>query len=130
MILAEFGSGQALLSIFWFFMFIIWFWLLISVFSDMFRDHELSGVAKAAWAFFVILLPYFGVFIYLIVRGHGMTERTLAAQKQAQQQFDSYVRETAGTTSSADEIAKAKQLLDQGAISQEEFERLKAAALS
>jgi hypothetical protein len=133
MVLAEFGSGQALLTIFWLFLFVIWFWLLISIFGDIFRDHELSGWAKAGWSIFVIVAPYIGIFVYLIVRGRGMAERSLAAQQRAQSQFDAYVRETAGRAdgaSAADQIAKAKQLLDQGAISQDEYEALKRAALT
>jgi hypothetical protein len=133
MVLAEFGSGQALLTIFWLFLFVIWFWLLISIFGDILRDHELSGWAKAGWSVFVIVAPYIGIFVYLIVRGRGMAERSLAAQQRAQSQFDAYVRETAGRAdgaSAADQIAKAKQLLDQGAISQDEYEALKRAALT
>lgn len=130
MIIAEFGSGQALWTIFWFFLFIIWFWLLIMVFSDLFRDREESGWAKALWTIFLILVPYLGVFVYLIVRGHGMGERAAAAAQQQQAQFDSYVREAAGTSGPADQIAKAKALLDQGAITQEEFEQLKRAAIT
>jgi hypothetical protein len=133
MVLAEFGSGQALLTIFWLFLFVIWFWLLISIFGDIFRDHELSGWAKAGWSVFVIVAPYIGIFVYLIVRGRGMAERSLAEQQRAQAQFDAYVRETAARgdgASAADQIAKGKQLLDQGAISQDEYEALKRAALT
>jgi hypothetical protein len=131
MVIAEFGSGQVLLSIFWLFMFVIWFWLLIAVFGDIFRDRELSGWGKAAWSAFVIIAPYLGIFVYLIARGTGMAERSLAAQQQAQAQFDDYVRETAaGGGGAADQIAKGKQLLDQGAISPEEFESLKRNALA
>lgn len=128
---AEFGSGQVLWSIFWLFLFIVWFWLLITIFSDLFRDKELSGWAKAGWILVVIAFTYLGVLVYLIVRGRGMGERAMEAAKAQQQQFDAYVRETAGTAQTpADQIHKAKQLLDDGAISQEEFERLKRSALS
>jgi hypothetical protein len=131
MVIAEFGSGQVLLSIFWLFMFVIWFWLLIAVFGDIFRDRELSGWGKAAWSAFVIVAPYLGIFVYLIARGSGMAERSLAAQQQAQAQFDDYVRQTAGGgASAADQIAKGKELLDQGAIGPEEFESLKRNALA
>lgn len=136
MLLAEFGSGQALWTILWFFLFVVWFWLLIAVFSDLFRDRALSGWAKAAWSLFVIVAPYLGIFVYLIARGSGMAERTLAAQQQAQADFDSYIRETAGTggggggVGAADQIAKGKALLDQGAISHDEFEALKRNALA
>ena len=130
MVLATFALGEVLWTMFVLFMWIIWFWLLITVFSDLFRDHETSGGAKAAWAIFVIFLPYLGVFVYLLARGGGMAERSMAQQRAAQAQFDSYVRETAGTGGSAAEIAHAKELLDSGAISQAEFDQLKAKALS
>ena len=130
MVLAEFGSGEVLWDMFWFFMFIIWFWLLIVIFGDIFRDSSLSGWGKAAWSLFVIVLPYLGIFVYLIVRGHGMGERAAAQHRAQQAQFDSYVRQTAGGGGPADQIAQAKQLLDSGAITQDEFERLKQTALS
>ena len=127
---ADFGLGEVLWTMFVLFMWIIWFWLLISVFSDLFRDRETSGGMKAVWAIFVIIAPYLGVFIYLLVRGGGMAERSMAQQQAAQAQFDSYVRQTAGSGGSAAEIAHAKELLDSGAITQEEYEALKAKALS
>ena len=102
MVLAEFGSGEVLWSTFWIFMFIIWFWLLVMIFGDIFRDHELSGAAKAAWSLFVIILPYLGIFVYLIARGHGMGERAVAQRQAQQAQFDSYVRQTAGSSGPAD----------------------------
>lgn len=131
--LAEFGTGQALWTIVWLFLFVIWFWLLIAVFGDLFRDQELSGWAKAAWSIGIIVLPYLGVFVYLIARGRTMAERSAAAQQAAKAQFDAYVRETAGAGGAggaADQIAKGKQLLDQGAISQEEYDALKRTALA
>lgn len=114
------------------FMWIIWFWLLISVFGDLFRDRETSGGMKAVWAIFLIIAPYLGVFIYLLVRGGGMAERSMAQQQAAQAQFESYVRETAGGGGggAAAEIAHAKKLLDDGTLSQAEFDALKAKALS
>jgi len=127
---ADFGLGEVLWTMFVLFMWIIWFWLLISVFSDLFRDHETSGGAKAAWCIFVIIAPFLGVFIYLLVRGGGMAERSLKQQQAAQAQFDSYVRQTAGSGGAAGEIAHAKELLDAGTITQEEYEALKAKALS
>ena len=129
MLAADFGQGQALWSIFTIFLFVIWFWLLIAVFGDLFRDREVSGWAKAGWFVAILLLPYLGIFIYLIVRGGGMAERQLEAQQQAQAQFDSYVRDTAGSGGAAAEIAHAKELLDAGSITDEEFEKLKAKAL-
>ncbi len=128
---ADFGLGEVLWTMFVLFMWIIWFWLLISVFSDLFRDHETSGGAKAAWCIFVILLPFLGVFVYLLARGGGMAERSMKQQQAAQAQFESYVRETASTSSgAAGEIAHAKKLLDDGTLSQAEFDALKAKALS
>ncbi len=130
MLAYDYPLAGALWTMFVLFMWIIWFWLLISVFSDLFRDKETSGAKKALWAIFVIVLPYLGVFVYLLARGSGMAERSIAQQQAAQAQFDSYVRETAGSGGSAAEIAHAKQLLDDGAINQEEFDALKAKALS
>ncbi len=129
MLAADFGQGQALWSIFAIFMFVIWFWLLIAIFSDLFRDHETSGWAKAGWCVLILFLPYLGILIYLIARGGGMAERQIASQKDAQSQFDSYVRETAGGGGAAAEIASAKALLDDGSITDEEFQALKAKAL-
>ena len=130
MILSDVGNGSVFLWMFEFFMFVIWFWLLLTIFSDLFRDHELSGGMKAVWVIFVIILPFLGILIYLIARGGGMAERAAAAQKEAQSQMDEYVRQTAGTGGAADQIAKAKQLLDAGTISQAEFDALKAKALA
>ena len=113
-----------------FFVWVIWIWLLITVFSDLFRRHDTSGGAKVLWMIFVIVLPFLGVFIYLIANGHGMAERNAAQQAQAQQQFDSQVQAAAGSGGSAAEIEKAKGLLDSGAISQTEFDALKAKALA
>lgn len=128
--LAEFGTGQVFWSVLWIFMFVIWFWLLITIFSDLFRDHGLSGWAKAAWIIFVIILPFLGILVYLIARGHGMQERAMESAKQQQTAFDDYVRQTAGSGGAASEIEKAKGLLDSGAISQEDFDAIKRKALS
>lgn len=128
---ASFGSGEVLLWIFELFMFIIWFWLLITIFGDIFRDRELSGVSKALWLVVVLIMPFIGILLYLIVRGGGMADRAAASMQAAQQQFDAAVRDAAGTAPSpADQIATAKSLLDSGAIDQGEFDRLKAKALS
>jgi Phospholipase_D-nuclease N-terminal/Short C-terminal domain len=130
MLAADFALGEVLWTMFVLFMWIIWFWLLITVFSDLFRDHETSGGAKALWCIFVIFLPYLGVFIYLLVRGGGMAERAAKQQVAAKAEFDAYVRETAGSGGgAAAEISHAKSLLDSGAITQAEFEALKAKAL-
>ena len=126
----DYPLGGVFWTMFVLFMWIIWFWLLISVFSDLFRDKETSGGMKAVWTIFVILLPFLGVFVYLLARGGGMAERSLAQQQAAQAQFDSYVRQTAGSGGSAAEIAHAKELLDAGTIDQAEYDALKAKALS
>ena len=129
-ILAEFGTGQVLWSLIWIFLFVVWFWLLITVFSDLFRDHEMSGWGKAAWIIGVIILPFLGVLLYFIVRGRGMAERAAEQQAQAKAEFDDYVRQQAGAGSAADQIEKAKSLHDSGAISDEEYEALKKKALA
>jgi len=112
-----------------FFVFIIWIWLLITVFADIFRRRDISGGMKAVWLIFVILLPYLGVFIYLIAEHDGMADRSMAQMQQAKAQQDEYIKSVAGT-SATDQIAQAKGLLDSGTISQAEFDALKAKALS
>jgi hypothetical protein len=125
---AEFGTGQVFWSMLWFFLFFIWIWILITVFADLFRSHDLSGWAKAAWAIFVILLPYLGVFVYLIARGHKMHEHAAQDAQAAQAAFDAQVRAAAGTggTSTADQLAKLADLKANGSIDDAEFQRLKA----
>ncbi|HWO78962.1 SHOCT domain-containing protein [Gaiella sp.] len=114
-----------------FFLWIMWIWLLFTVFADIFRRHDLSGWGKAGWLIFAILLPFLGVFIYLITQNVGMTERNLERSRAQRDQFDDYVRTTAGGGGgAAAEIDKAKQLLDSGAITQAEFEALKQKALA
>jgi hypothetical protein len=127
--LAEYTFGQALLTVLEIFLFVAWFWILVTVISDLFRDHEMSGWGKAAWVFFLIVLPVLGTLIYLIARGDGMRDRAIKEQAEAQQHFDSYVRETAGT-SSVDELHKLSELKQRGDISQEEFDRQKAKLLA
>lgn len=122
------------LDVFWamciFFAWVFWFWLLITVFADLFRRHDISGGMKVLWTVFVIVLPFLGVFVYLISQGPGMAERRVADVQTAQSQFDAQVRAAAGAGGPAAEIDKAKQLLDSGAISQSEFDAIKAKALS
>ena len=128
---ATFGSGDVLLWMLEFFLFIIWFWLLIAIFSDIFRDHETSGGVKAMWVILVIILPYLGILLYLIVRGKGMGARQAAQMQAAQSAFDDRIRSaTSSSATPADQIAQAKALLDSGAIDQTEFAKLKAAALA
>ncbi len=136
MVLADWQVGEVFLSFLWFFLFFIWIWLLITVFADIFRDHEMSGWAKAAWVIFVIIFPYLGVFVYLIARGGSMAKRAAAQQARAQQEFDSYVKSVAGSGggggggSAADELARLADLKSKGVISDAEFEQLKAKAIS
>ena len=128
------ASSYPFLDVLWtmfiFFLWIIWFWLLFTVFVDVFRRHDIGGGKKALWLIFVIILPFLGVFIYIIVENDGMTQRNLDRAKAQQAQFDSYVRETAGGGGAATEIANAKQLLDQGTITQAEFNAIKQKALA
>ena len=126
-----YSFGQVMWTMFVFFAWVIFFWLLFVVFGDLFRRHDISGWGKAGWTVFVILLPFLGILIYLIAEGKGMGERRLQDAQQAQSQMDTYVRSVAGSGSgSAEEITKAKALLDSGAISQAEFDQLKAKALA
>ena len=129
-----FAADYPFLDVFWtmlvFFFWVIWIWILITVLIDLFRRHDISGWGKAAWALFVIVLPYLGVFVYLITQGGKMAERRAEEIRASQASFDSYVRETAGGAGPTDQIAKAKELLDSGAIDQAEFDALKAKALA
>ncbi|MBX7159592.1 MAG: SHOCT domain-containing protein [Acidimicrobiia bacterium] len=130
MLLAEFGSGQVFLSMLWFFLFFIWIWLLIVVFGDIFRSHDIGGWAKALWTIFVIFLPYLGVLVYLIARGSKMNEHALEAAQAQDKAMRSYIQNVAGSSQSpADEIARLKELKDSGAIDDAEYERLKAKAI-
>ena len=128
---AEWGTGQVFLSFLWFFLFFIWIWLLIVVFSDIFRSHDLSGWAKALWIIFVVILPYLGVFVYLIARGRHMQEHAVSDAKQRDADFRQYVQSAAGTSGggAADEITRLADLRDKGVITDAEFEQAKAKAL-
>ena len=117
-------------TMFVFFVFILWIWLLISVFMDIFRSHDLGGAAKAAWVLFVIILPFLGVLVYLIARGGKMHERAAEQAAQQQKAFDAYVKQAASSGSSADELAKLADLKEKGAITDAEFEAQKAKLLS
>ncbi len=129
MLIADFGLGEALLTALTVFFLVIWIWILITILTDLFRDHEVSGVAKAVWVFFLVFLPFLTGLIYLIARGGGMRERALAAERESKQQVDTYIRDTAGT-SPADELAKLADLKAKGTISAEEFDRMKAKLLA
>jgi signal transduction histidine kinase len=130
MILADdFGTGQVFWSFLWFFMFFIWIWLLILVFGDIFRSRDLGGGAKALWVIFVILVPYLGVFVYLIARGHKMGEHAAQAAQEQDAAMRQYVQQVAAP-SAADELTKLADLKAKGAISDAEYEALKAKALA
>ena len=126
---AEWGTGQVFWSMLWFFLFFIWIWLLVIVFSDVFRSHDLSGWAKALWIIFIILVPYLGVFVYLIARGHKMQEHAVQAAQQQDAAMRQYVQSVT-TVSPADELAKLADLKAKGVIDDAEYERLKAKALA
>jgi hypothetical protein len=127
--LAEITFGHFLLIVVQVFFFVIWIWILITILSDLFRDHELSGWWKAAWVLFLVFIPFVTALIYLIARGSGMRDRTIQAQADAKKHFDEYVREQAHV-SPADELHKLNDLKEKGALSQEEFEKAKAKLLA
>ena len=126
----EFTVWESFLTMLWFFLFVIWIWLLIMVFSDIFRSHELSGWGKALWLIFVILMPYLGVFVYLIARGKEMSEHRIQDAQQREQQMRSYVQDVAGSGSAASEIERLAALQAQGTITEEEFRAAKAKLLA
>ena len=135
MIVADVSFADIFWSVLWFFFLFIWIMVLFHILTDLFRDHSVSGVEKTLWVVFLIFLPFLAVLIYLIVRGKGMAERAAAQQQRAQEQFEGYVRNVAGSGaggggSPTEQIAQAKQLLDAGTIDQAEFDRLKAKALA
>ena len=129
-IAADYPFLDVLWTMLIFFAWIIWFWLLITVFADVFRRHDTSGFAKVLWIIFVIVLPFLGVFIYLIANHDGMTQRNMNQAQAQRAQMDDYVRSVAGSGGAAAEIEKAKGLLDSGAITQAEFDAIKAKALA
>lgn len=128
------ATSYPFLEVFWtmliFFAFVIWIWILITVLIDIFRRHDTSGFAKVLWIIFIIVLPYLGVFVYLIAEHKGMSERTIKQQQAVQQQMDDYVKSVAAQSDPAEQIAKAKGLLDAGTITQAEFDQIKQKALA
>jgi hypothetical protein len=112
------------------FAWVVWFWLLITVFSDLFRRRDISGWKKAAWVVFVLVLPYGGVLVYLVAEHHGIAERNAQTAQAQQRQLDEYVQSVAGPSDPATQIAQAKTLLDDGAITRDEFDRIKQKALA
>ena len=134
MVLAADSSSYPALGVFWsifiFFLWVIWIWILITIFIDIFRSRDLSGFAKALWVLFVLFLPMIGVLVYLIARGGKMHERAVRQARRQDQEARAYIREAAGPESSADQLAKLADLRDKGVITQEEFDREKAKILA
>ena len=130
MLLADYTFFDFFWSMLVFFLWIMWFWLLFSIWTDIFRRDDISGLGKTGWLVFTIVLPFLGAFIYLITQDDGMRERGIARARRDRAQMDAYVRETAGSGGAAAEIERAKGLLDSGVITQEEFDVLKANALA
>jgi hypothetical protein len=132
MLASSYPVLDAFLTMLYFFLFIIWIWLLIMVFMDIFRSHDMGGVAKALWVIFIIVLPFLGVFVYLIARGGKMHERQAQQAAQQQQAFDQYVKQAAGTpgSSTADQLSKLADLKSQGVLSDAEFDAQKAKILA
>jgi Phospholipase_D-nuclease N-terminal/Short C-terminal domain len=127
--IADISFGELLLICLEVFFLVIWIWILFTIITDLFRDHEMSGWGKAAWVFFLVFVPFLAALIYLIARGNGMRDRTIKAQAEAKQHFDSYIREQAHS-SPADELHKLNELKEKGALSAEEFEQAKAKLLA
>jgi hypothetical protein len=126
---ADIDFGEALLLTLQIFFFVVWIWILITILTDLFRDHELSGWAKAAWVIALVLVPFLSALVYLIARGSGMRDRAIKAQADAKQQMDTYIREQAHV-SPADELHKLQELKEKGALSDEEFNKAKAKLLA
>jgi Short C-terminal domain/Phospholipase_D-nuclease N-terminal len=132
MLASSYPVLDAFLTMLYFFLFFIWIWLLVMVFFDIFRSHDMGGLAKALWVIFIIILPFLGVFVYLVARGGKMQERRIHDVQQQQQAFDSYVRQTAGTTGedTASQLTKLADLKNQGHLTDAEFEAQKAKILA
>jgi len=134
MVLASSSYSYPLLGAFWtiieIFLWVLWFWVLITVFIDIFRSHDLSGWGKALWFLFVLIIPLIGVLVYLIVRGGSMQQRMQRQAQQDDQQFREYVQDAAGSQSTADQLTKLADLRDRGVITNEEFESQKAKILA
>lgn len=128
MLASGFGSGQVLWSLLWFFLFFIWIMLIFTIFGDIIRSDDLSGWGKALWSIGIIILPFIGIFLYLIVRGGGMAERNLSAAKRQQEQMDTYIRDVAGGggSSNADELSKLADLHANGKLDDAEYAAAKA----
>jgi hypothetical protein len=127
--IADISFGELLLICLEVFFLVIWIWILFTIITDLFRDHELSGWGKAAWVLFLVFIPFLTALIYLIARGSGMRDRTIKAQADAKKHFDEYVR-TQAHASPADELHKLNELKEKGALSSEEFDKAKAKLLA
>ena len=130
MLVAEMGSGEVLWSIFWFFLFFIWIMILFRVFGDIFMSHDLSGFAKVLWCIFVIFLPYLGVFVYLIARGHKMTEHAMESAQAQDAAAREYIQSVVSAPSASDELAKLAALKADGTLTEAEFNAAKAKLLA
>ena len=128
------ATSYPLLEVFWtiliFFAFIVWIWILFTVFADLFRRQDIGGWAKTAWIVFVVIFPFLGVFVYVIAEHKGMNERSVRQQEAAKQEMDQYVRSVAGKSDPTQQIAKGEELLRSGAITQAEFDEIKKRALT
>jgi hypothetical protein len=127
--LADISFGELLLVALEIFFFVVWIWILITILTDLFRDHETSGWAKALWVLFLVFIPFLTALVYLIVRGSGMRDRTIKAQADAKKHFDEYIRTEAHATP-ADELHKLNELKEKGALSDEEFQKAKEKLLA
>ncbi|MDN5852875.1 MAG: SHOCT domain-containing protein [Actinomycetia bacterium] len=125
----DFGLGEVIVSMFWFMLLIAWIWLLISILGDIFSDHELSGVAKALWTLFLIVLPWAGALVYLVVRGRSMNDRARRRSERAESDFRAYVQDAAGGGTAA-ELGRLADLRDRGAISTDDYLTAKAKVLT
>ncbi len=126
MIAAEWGSGQVLWSMLWLFVFVIWIWMIIVIFSDILTSDDLSGWGKAIWSIFIIFLPFLGIFAYLIARGGQMSERSAKASQQANEATQAYIRDAAGVSTDADQLARLADLHTAGKMSDAEYAAAKA----
>jgi len=127
---ADWRLGEVFLTFLYFALFFIFIWLLIAVFADIFRSHDISGWAKALWVIFIIIMPFLGILVYLIVRGGSMHERSAQQMNQADTAFRQYVQQAVGTGSIADELTRLADLKERGVIDDDEFQQLKAKALA
>lgn len=127
---AEFGTGQVLWSIFWFFLFFMWIMLVFNIFGDIIRSDDMSGMAKAVWTVLIIFLPYLGVFLYLIVRGGSMGRRQAQAAQEQEAAVRDYIRSAAGSPSAADQLAALADLHSSGKLSDDEYAQAKARVIA